>query len=1039
MFIPNEFKTWAENLWKSEHEGQINGECSANRVRPSASSVEEVAFRLKNEYKTSVTIIVSEDGQVFFSNFLQETTLKQHIYVFYPLQIACPIHWTFRYIVGKKHNYDTCLWRKVQKALFKKVLFDHVSGAPSNLEDVLEKWLMKRPPAYYVGSLRVLAQRYYEPGNTVVLKHCNVLWEKHLMAKRDAERVIIIQVCHKKRLHSTCFKVFARNLPTVHSHGQGQPCQCCGFLPRVLLTRTFSATLHKASPISQLRGIWPESLSGWMREQYTMMQYVVHQAYPTQIWFYVDMFDGISSPIQRTFQSISLLLDFARERHDTVGNLRKRTFLQNILSIINRIINNMGPRGTFATYNAQLESTIKKRVIIWSQRELLDELGQDLCLWARATIRRRNHASRKNVIYSYTGKGWTIVFAEPLLQSSPSTHMELVAKMAEFLFVMGHHFGYEVVSGGAFSLSLITYKAILFKLSMKSSTHESTSKPSLALLKLFKEKSLHQFLLPVMPYINSGERLRPHGKETLQSLLEADMTLCYSSQVALQSMPIGCPLLYQYNEEKKGLYGARSHPYNKTEYRIVYHLLQTFKRPILKAYHQYSANGPFIAKYMSLDLCIVYSNEQGGVAFSCYNIHHNYTHTCEICGRLDSYISKRTYESVKKKSDEIDTFWKECAEKMENFSFQTIYFCHFPIVIDGQIFQSLEELTPLASQFPPDLRSPSKRALSESRLMQLIRDPNLVVFVIATGCQMHPGYTNGAGSQTHLLDSLESACVFTKNEHNITSLSTNAKKPTLFLGNYMDFLISTRQFALTNIFHVIIYRASKAYQPIFNEMARARELNLPGSSMLKLALNSAIGLFGSCKTNASDTKLVFKSVWQRSWYSTYFLKPTTSPDVFLLERTFDRSTLTSYLMMVHTAILQHYRLSMLRARDELAFIFNPNQFRVLQVHADSFLIGLAGKNLIDCARNPETLVDDMERIFSRQKTAGKFTISSFINHVPFKFFLPGVTKVNIQVDYTQARILSIDERAAFLESYENRYVGAGRVYDNYLVYYSAQK
>ena len=1042
--ISAKFKASAELLWEKELDEDGDGfpqpsEERSHRARPSISSLEMVADRLDEEYMTSITLITSDDDQVLFSNFLQNAEIKRrHVYVFYPFDAKVSIRWSFRHIEGKFHDYDKCLWKKLQKAIFKKVLFDRVQKAPSQLSEIIEDWLETRFPAYNVGSIRILVQKYYEPGNEVKMEHCELLREMSLNTKRDAERVIIIQTCHKKRAHSTCFKVFARNLPKVHQDGKGQPCQCCGFTPSVLLPRTFSATLHRASPLSQLDRIWPQYASDWMREQYTMIQYVVYRKYPNRVWLYADMFDGVeTAPLQRTFHSLVPLLEFAEERHATAGTRRKSLFLEGMLSVLDRVISVMGNRGTFCTYKKQLERTIAKRIILWSQNELLEELGQELCLWAQTNITRRNHSSRKNVIYSYSGKRWTIAFAEPLLQASPSDNAQLVAKMMEFLFVMRHHFGYEVVSGGAFSLSLITYKAILFKLSTASETHEATSKPTLALLKLFKSKSLHQFLLPVMPFINSGERLTPFGTETLKSLLEADMTLCYSSQVALKSMPIGCPLLFQYDSEKKGLFGPKSHPYNRAEYKIVYHLLSTFPKPILQAHHQYSANGPFIAGYMSLDLLIVYSDDDGQPAFAAFNVHHNYTHTCEICGKLDGYQSKRSYESVKKKSDEIDSFWRDCSDKIKEFAFQTIYFCHFPLLIGDRLFQSLGELNSPPSQFPPDLKT-SPRGLDEKRLKDLIKDPNLVVFVIGTGRQNHPGYTNGVGSKIHPANSLESACVFSKNERDITSLSTETKRPTLFLGDYLDFLITNRQFELERVFHVVIYRSSNAYQPIFRDMARARELNLPGSGMLKLALNSAIGLFGSCKTEATEIKLVFKSSSRRSWHSNYFLTPTSNPNVFLQERSFLRSTCSSYLIMVHTAILQNYRLAMLLAREELSSLFLPEKFRVLQVHADSFLIGMAEKKVIDCARNPKTFPRDMERIFSRKKRAGKFTICTFINSAPFSFFLPGVTKVNVQYDYFQAKTLPLSDRGKFLETYRNRYVGEGTVYDDNLIYYSCQ-
>ena len=137
------------------------------------------------------------------------------------------------------------------------------------------------------------------------------------------------------------------------------------------------------------------------------------------------------------------------------------------------------------------------------------------------------------------------------------------------------------------------------------------------------------------------------------------------------------------------------------------------------------------------------------------------------------------------------------------------------------------------------------RHLGIQDVPQLLECPNLVVMVVCQGRQMY-----------RLSD--QDACVVTKRD-GCTVLAFSTHGPTMMSGPYLKFLMRQKKFIIEHLHHIIIYKATRAYQNLFGNLIALR-MNASSSydaDQMKLCCNAFIGMCGSFKQQGEKKPTTF--------------------------------------------------------------------------------------------------------------------------------------------------------------------------------------
>ena len=158
-----------------------------------------------------------------------------------------------------------------------------------------------------------------------------------------------------------------------------------------------------------------------------------------------------------------------------------------------------------------------------------------------------------------------------MLLTGPFENVIDLANAVERWYIgLWRHFGIEVYSGLLFSLSPIVQASLTFFSGRHSIGHLALSKPSMGMDKLLKMKSLYQIHETSFVHLNKGDLMSPCGKP-LNYAWEADFSMCYSSILAEEPMPVGSPLVFSRDLSRSEtlLYRQGPHPYTTLEFQIV--------------------------------------------------------------------------------------------------------------------------------------------------------------------------------------------------------------------------------------------------------------------------------------------------------------------------------------------------------------------------------------------------------------------------------------------------------------------------------------
>lgn len=950
----------------------------------------------------------------------------------------------------RPHSTAKCLWEPLARRLFVK---KGLGGYPRPPECLtlskcgLEQWILDHRHCLPrgTGSISIywqwIADYNSSPLGQSIREERQTLLHRFRLSRQSTEIVIVIMPRQYMSKHFACFRVLGRKGAYKKSTAMFSDavCSCCDIFPNSLIQPKFSSTLHRATPMTVLSKLWPKETLRWIQSQHEYCQYVLSTK---EGWQYLDYFDCTNQATRWSFDNFTTLWNWICQRHESLGKKKKRRDSQRVRE---RLSNKTDLAGTWSRLERNLSLAVDSIHVVYNchspQQQIADaekkDIGHEIASLLRTKIHVSTHRLNQNDIYGYRGKGWKLDFVSQCIgggaAGQPVPHHQVVSRLKEWFDCMRRVFDSEVISGRTLSPAQVTYHATLFYMACAHPLNIGLSKPSLALTRLFKQRSMHQLYFTSTPFLKAGEAMSPRHN-SLKSVWTGDISLCYSSILAKQSVPNGAPLVFT-NLAKQGrgdrLWRHGSHPYSTGEYRIIRALVKdamtTKKTDILMVFSQYSFHGSFIAAGKSLDLLLVMKSAIGRdpgrnpLIFRAFQIHHNYTHGCDTCPVLSSYAQKQDLERVRRHSDAIDAFWKNYCKEVLDCQLDIVYFCH-PFSIGNALFNSVAGLPAPGDSFERVWLS--QRRLPRNKLSSLCRDRSLCVFII------------GQGRQERMEDD-EDAAVATKTSEGKLVLAAETAGPTLFTGPQLLFLIKAKAFRLTHVHHVIVYRCTNAFRPLLSELTRLRTLGDTtfATTMLKLSCNSMIGMLGSNVEWADHVTLVppGTSYKPTSWHSKYTYTLLEGGTV-RVSRLADIRRPTTNMLPVYVWILAEYRFNLVSFLEFVRSTLQPGTWRTMQVRADAITLGLSTPTLTRAARDSRNFVRRWKTRVAATKTPGFFTTvneSTLFSLAPgMGVFAPGV--MHLAVGQDCGGPTTWQDRLKYLTRYNNNHRRLNGLYGKHL-------
>ena len=921
-----------------------------------------------------------------------------------------------------KHGLNNCFWKPLQKCIFgNATLSNEENSTLSQLEQVVSSWIVNHKQIIkHVGSLKIVfSHKLYETKDNYV-----PIFSKQ-WSKSPRELLVLVERKVLVTSHILCYKFYKRLYHVTQVFPSDILCKCCGFSAGSLCSFRFSGVTHGASPITMLNQWYPTLCHDWIAQQHKLIQYgfSLHDG----SYGYRDFFEQNHAKFE-SFSTIEQFMAHANQRFLTHGKGHKMGLLKNLMACLNSMAtltkeadsgkNSNRCRGaTLTKWIETIQRGVDTQIFFWQDKTQEDthRLGCELVAWSGRSINIRTSRSGTK-ISSMSGNQKKIIILRELFQFDVLLH-DVTSTVETWFKVMFQKFNCEVVSGLIFNMPVVTYNAMLFQIGIDNPTHLNLAKPSLALSLLLKKYSLHQIYSTVIPALKSGERMSPFH-DPLQFIWEGDVKLCYSSELSKQPMPMGAPLIYT-RQDNDLLRRNGPHPNRTGEFKIVFSIIKTYQRifDVIMVFSQYSVHGPFVAANKAIDLLIVYrKKKQIKLYFAAFQVHHSFTHTCPICPPLLQYAQKKSYQETKEHSDKVDLFWESYCRGVFKCRLEVIYFCH-EFTLNSTTYKDIHDVPDPFKMLPSDLLN--SRNLSINRLHQLIDDPALILIVI------------GEGQQTRQCNS-DDAAIFVKRD-GITVMTTRNTTPTIFTSRHLRFLIREKGFRFSTIYHVLVFQSTTAFGSICNRVQSVQS-SMP-NKVLKFALNSMIGLFGSFREVRSSTRLIQKMAHEKSWHSRYQYTSTNYPDIFRVVRSSDNSCPTTFMYVMHIVILSSYRTTMVEMLNKCYSLFQSKACRLLRIKADSIMLGFSTPSLVEASKHPacEFLKQWGCAVPKKGKTPGKFRTTFTTDDLPtadFSVVFPTVTAVQFSSASDQEHEILKKHMMAHMQNDRRRVIC---IYDNNLL------
>ena len=922
-----------------------------------------------------------------------------------------------------KHGLSNCFWKPLQVCIFGKVISNEENSQLRHLEHVISAWISNhRQLIKHLGSIKIVfSHKLCETKDNYVPVYSKQ-W-----SRCPRELLVLVERKVFVTSHVLCYKFNKKINSTTQVFPSDILCECCGFSAGSLCSFRFSGSTHSVSPITILSKWYPGLCHDWIENQYKLIQYGFSLSDGT--YAYRDFF--CANPRLQFFPTIEQFMAHANQRFLTHGKNFKNDMLKKIMVKLQSMktaasscenLQTVHCRGaTLSKWIEKIQRVIEMQIFFWHDKtqEDTNRLGCELVAWSGRSINVKTSQSGTKVV-ALSGNRKQFVILRELFRSYISLH-DVTLTVQTWFKLMIEKFDCEVVSSMVFNVPVDTYNAMLFKIGIDNAMHLSLAKPSLALSFLLKKYALHQIYLSAIPAIKSGERLSPNH-DPLQFIWEGDVRLCYSSELAKQPMPMGAPLIYTLQNNNLKRNGP--HPNKSGEFKIVFSLIKSYARrhDVVMTFSQYSVHGPYVAANKAIDLLIVFrKRNQKKNFFAAFQVHHSFTHTCEICPPLLQYAQKKTYQQVKDHSDKVDRFWINYCQSVFNCQLQIIHFCHeFRLEPNSPTtYKDISELPDPFNLLPSDLLA--SRCLSMSRLYQLIDDPGLILIII------------GKGKQTRQCNP-DDAAIYVKRD-GITVMTSNATTPTIFTSHHLRFLIREKGFEFLSVYHVLVFQSTMAFGTVCKQVQSVKHSPIQ-SKILKFGLNSMIGLFGAFREVRSSVRLIKHMNHEKSWHSRYQYTSTSSPDIFKVVRSSDNPGPMTFMYATHLIILNCYQTTIVEMINNCYSLFQPRACRLLRIKADSIMFGFSTRSLAESSRYP---ADEFKRKWGRLvpksgKRPGKFrtTFTSDDLHVAeFSVVFPSVTTV--EFDRTPNARHEIFRRKVSMDQENNRR-RIICVYDCYLLF-----
>lgn len=577
------------------------------------------------------------------------------------------------------------------------------------------------------------------------------------------------------------------------------------------------------------------------------------------------------------------------------------------------------------------------------------------------------------VVSEISDKAPTIIVLDQQLQGSQLiSNNEETEVMCAMRNVLQHrmawlfeNYGIEWLSSGTLTLQGLSFNAITnaaYKNDASALGLEMLGRGYSDLLKRFTRGGV---LFSTLPLMSAGDALGPVS-EHAATLYEFDYCLAYAATMAKQPTATGFVKGFHLalDKEAKLLTSHDSQKFQHFEFLHTYYFLAQFianpSIKIVSCYHKYSPFGQWRVANCPLDLVIVYltQDKQGRwsnlPSYAVYNFNHQYTHACNKgCPELKSYIAGKTRDELLEATREVDavhTRYFSALFAPQRVSYETIYNCHgqdyYTCPFSGLKAKSLLDLfkqTPNGWLRGLVENYPREKVLSMTKLHEMIRNPGIMCYVVATG-HVNSVFASFGNQMGYVL---------TRRNGHLTG-AHRTYEPTLFDGATLAYLIDKRGFSIEKVYHVLVFGTSTIYCPYFERICQARVAqsvsgNTANASLLKYM---AVGFIGQTQSYSNSAKYITlrdagQPMKQYSLQSTYKYDMLSGGDWIKVTREAPVRKRRSIAQIIGINTVLQFKLQLLKSVMFLEETFRPTAWRLMQISTDSLLLAISGNSIED--------------------------------------------------------------------------------------------
>jgi len=462
--------------------------------------------------------------------------------------------------------------------------------------------------------------------------------------------------------------------------------------------------------------------------------------------------------------------------------------------------------------------------------------------------------SHRRVHLDIKGKKQKITILDLCLQHSRLLSQQLLTQWNNLRFAFLYYFGHDISVTTAPSLAKLSYEAVEGRLArFKGPLGQGREKMKKSYNNFLRSFNFGGLAFSVQDKLSAGQLLNSRSKYAAKKVCQYDIVSSYGFSASTCWLPdkfcqgfFTQEFLEWAGQEKQFIVpptvlvktdGDRSKTF---EFRAVYYtlwkIISTSNKAVRTVYSNFSPFGVFnINKYI-VDLAVVF--EDGSLKM--YNFDSIYSHGCESCPMISSYVNNAPMHTLRMKTltrdAKINHWIRTCG--LDNVTYEVFTDCHHqeysPSILKNT-FHVVPELRALRQSCPK-----SKNLTQDQLLVWLCSNRQKADYT-------YLAWVRGAvcGSKKDVLTPLVLPPIG-KLQTSFSLGPSTGDAPVLLTRNYLEFLIDKCNFQVSSIDAILFFGTDTEANELFETLVTARTevQNLAVADLLKKITNYSVGFYG---------------------------------------------------------------------------------------------------------------------------------------------------------------------------------------------------